>query len=551
MNQSTIQLIIKNNLGQNIVGILEIKSSKNTLGEKLGIICHGIIGHKDYLFQAKLAKELPFDNFRFDFRGNGKSDGILKFSNFQEDVEDINTVVKYLENEYGYKLYTLIGHSKGSCAVLKYACHISRNIPHVINISARYYMPAVLSRFDKPVFDSLNEQGYFYWEYKIRDEIARMKVTKEDLDNFINYDMSFVRTMPETTSVLTCHGIADEVVPVKDAAFYANLIPNHTLKLIPGANHNYNRKHKELIEIINKYFSNEFQSMKFNEKYLYINGVPRYILIDGVKNFRDLGGYQCNLGKREENKIQKFIRERFIFRGGSLSSITDDGIVTLRKLNIQKIFDLRSNPEIDKFGVKNIEGMVRVHAPVFKEDAFAPEALFERWGLYTKGVEGYSQAYMVILEEGKKAFYEIFKHILEYPTQPFIVHCTAGKDRTGVFAMLLLKLLGVNDEIISREYELTHVNTEIKDPKEIKMYVELTNNYYNENQIKEMFSARYEFMESLLRKFQNHYKSVDNYLLQCGFTTKEIENIKNNLMISNNIKNLIMYQNNNVIKSLL
>jgi len=41
------------------------------------------LGHKDYLFQAKLAKELPFDNFRFDFRGNGESDGISNFSNFQ------------------------------------------------------------------------------------------------------------------------------------------------------------------------------------------------------------------------------------------------------------------------------------------------------------------------------------------------------------------------------------------------------------------------------------------------------------------------------------
>ena len=66
---------------------------------------------------------------------------------------------------------------------------------------------------------------------------------------------------------------------------------------------------------------------------------------------------------------------------------------------------------------------------------------------------------MAILEQGKKAYYEIFKHILEHPTRPFIVHCTAGKDRTGVFAMLVFKLLGINDEIIAREYELTHVNT--------------------------------------------------------------------------------------------
>lgn len=52
-------------------------------------------------------------------------------------------------------------------------------------------MAAVLSLFEKSAFDSLKEQGYFYWDNKIRGEIIRMKVTKEDLHDFINYDMSF------------------------------------------------------------------------------------------------------------------------------------------------------------------------------------------------------------------------------------------------------------------------------------------------------------------------------------------------------------------------
>jgi hypothetical protein len=57
-------------------------------------------------------------------------------------------------------------------------------------------------------------------------------------------------------------------------------------------------------------------------------------------------------------------------------------------------------------------------------------------------------------------------------------------------------------------------------------------------------------MITSLQKFQHHYKSVDNYLLQCGFTKKEIESIKYNLVISNNIKNLKLNKDD-VIKSLL
>ena len=103
------------------------------------------------------------------------------------------------------------------------------------------------------------------------------------------------------------------MVPVEDAAFYANLISNHTLELIPGANHNYDNKHKELIEVINQYFSTDFQSMEFLERYLHISGIPRHIFVDGVSNFRDLGGFECNLRKLENGK-QDYIRERFIFR---------------------------------------------------------------------------------------------------------------------------------------------------------------------------------------------------------------------------------------------
>ncbi|CAG8682317.1 2508_t:CDS:2, partial [Funneliformis mosseae] len=309
------------------------------------------------------------------------------------------------------------------------------------------------------------------------------------------------------------------------AADYANLIPNHIIKLIPRADHNYSDQHETLIKTINKYFSDDFQYMKFNDKYLY--RIPRYIFIGGVKNFRDLGGYECNLGE-QNNRIQQFVRERFVFRCGNLTSITNDGIATLRKLNIQKIFDLRSNPEVNKMGIKNIEGIIRVHAPVFKEEDYSPEKLFERWNLNIKDVEGYSKVYMTILEEGKKAYYEIFKHILEHQAQPFIVHCTAGKDRTGVFAMLLLKLLGVNYEIISREYELTQI---IKDPQKIKFISKTMNNKYEDDGIKEMLNAKYESMILFLRKFQNHYNTVDNYLLQCGFTKEDIEIIKNNLFL--------------------
>src|SRR5688572_100264 len=79
----------------------------------------------------------------------------------------------------------------GSISILTYACYVNRNIPHVINVSARYYMPGVLSRFEKSQLDLMKDQGYFYWVNNVRGEIVRIKITEEDFDYFLNYDMSF------------------------------------------------------------------------------------------------------------------------------------------------------------------------------------------------------------------------------------------------------------------------------------------------------------------------------------------------------------------------
>lgn len=68
-----------------------------------------------------------------------------------------------------------------------------------------------------------------------------------------------------------------------------------------------------------------------------------------------------------------------------------------------------------------------------------------------------SPAYRTMLQSGPQVFERIFRYLIANPRSPFIIHCTAGKDRTGVFVMLLLGLCGVDDEVIAREYELTNL----------------------------------------------------------------------------------------------
>lgn len=103
-------ITIPNYLNQNIVGILESRPEAAIEGQppRLVLIAHGVMGtnisfpqahtlhlpesiltctlltlagHKNYLFQKLLAEKLPYENFRFDFRGNGESEGTTKFGN--------------------------------------------------------------------------------------------------------------------------------------------------------------------------------------------------------------------------------------------------------------------------------------------------------------------------------------------------------------------------------------------------------------------------------------------------------------------------------------
>ncbi|CEG76904.1 hypothetical protein RMATCC62417_11732 [Rhizopus microsporus] len=96
---------------------------------------------------------------------------------------------------------------------------------------------------------------------------------------------------------------------------------------------------------------------------------------------------------------------------------------------------------------------------MFTKADYSPAAMASRWKGYFEGPYGFPKVYSVILEKGAPYYRKIFLHLLQnhsiHSNKSIIVHCTAGKDRTGIFCMLLLGLCGVDDEVIANEYGLS------------------------------------------------------------------------------------------------
>ncbi|KAK5079558.1 hypothetical protein LTR70_009351 [Exophiala xenobiotica] len=222
---------------------------------------------------------------------------------------------------------------------------------------------------------------------------------------------------------------------------------------------------------------------------------PPFVNIDGVPNFRDMGGYLIASsyfsGAQASNTTPMMVRRGLLYRCAHPQLLTEKGNKTMTDdLGIKHIFDFRSAPEVKKLSaslektsntdattnphssVLQPDGITRHFTPVYEEEDYGPVNLARKLQWYTSAQstdsklpfaysEGFVHAYRdiathaTISEKSPAAYPTILRHIINQPDEPLVFHCTAGKDRTGVLAALLLRLAGVDDETIAWEYALT------------------------------------------------------------------------------------------------
>ncbi|KAI1474658.1 tyrosine phosphatase family-domain-containing protein [Daldinia eschscholtzii] len=279
---------------------------------------------------------------------------------------------------------------------------------------------------------------------------------------------------------------------------------------------------------------------------------PPFVHIDGLPNFRDLGGYPAS--------DTKVVRRGLVFRSSEPSKVTDDGVSKLQALGITKVFDLRSAAEIEKgmrdgFGwsIKEWDGASRHFVPVFLDLDYSPEALALRYKNYaSEHAEGFVAAYSDILAAAASPNndYMPFKTILEHlaspapsPPAPCLIHCTAGKDRTGVICGLILSLCGVPDEVVAHEYSLTDLGLKSRHEELIAHLMDNPSLRSQPEAAKRMISSQKEAMLGTLAKIRNTYGSVEKCIIDLGLLSPDgIKQLQNNLIVDVDDKGVVPWQ---------
>ncbi len=215
------------------------------------------------------------------------------------------------------------------------------------------------------------------------------------------------------------------------------------------------------------------------------NELPRFIKIENVSNVRDFGGYTVPDGK---------IKQNMIFRGACIDNfdrsgdyISQNGINALLKLGIKTEIDFRSEEDIygvRKYGTAEAFGIKYYQMPVYAYHGFAEDKWYE-------------------------TEVQFLKTLTDQSKYPIYIHCVSGADRVGTFVFLLGALLGMNEQDLLNQYEITTVSLErcrTRNYRDFKSFMNLVNSYEGhclQQKVENIFKSFFKLTDEEIQKIRD------------------------------------------------
>jgi protein-tyrosine phosphatase len=184
------------------------------------------------------------------------------------------------------------------------------------------------------------------------------------------------------------------------------------------------------------------------------------IRVASLPNLRDVGGWPTRDGCT--------VRRGVCFRSVALSRLADGDLAAVEELGLRTVYDLRTEAEREAAADRLLDGVENVVVDVLADSTdAAPAELAELLTSPAKAQELlgggrvdalFAGAYreIVSLPSALVAYRTLFTGLADPARRPALYHCTTGKDRTGWATAALLTLLGVDRELVLREYLLTN-----------------------------------------------------------------------------------------------
>ena len=235
----------------------------------------------------------------------------------------------------------------------------------------------------------------------------------------------------------------------------------------------------------------------------------RKLPFTGAHNFRDLGGYKTEDGRR--------IKWGKIYRSDNLHSLTDEDVKYLSRLNIKSVVDFRSDEERESEPDRLTPGMTQILLPIkFQPKELDDETLKNLMENLTFGTLDSSNLLVdfniVIVKDFADEYKKFFRHVIENNAEPIVFHCTAGKDRAGFASAMILTVLGVPREKVIEDYLLT--NTYVKDHVDSKMLeIELKTFFRADtDNLRKINLVAERYIQAAFDTIDSEWGGMDNYI---------------------------------------
>lgn len=248
----------------------------------------------------------------------------------------------------------------------------------------------------------------------------------------------------------------------------------------------------------------------------------RTLLLPGGVNFRDVGGYRTTDGRA--------VRWGQLYRAGSLADLTDEDVATLGALGLRLACDLRSADELARHADRLPPGATHAHRPIVGEVSRLRRVVT----LYRKRhrvQELLEEVYRVMLDQNGPTFAGVLRLAADPANRPLVIHCTAGKDRTGLAVALLLLTLGVPEETVVADYTLSNYAFDVLATRMRPEMARLYSLGFGEVQLQPFLLAETRTLRGALAYVRRRYGSVDWYLQRAGLSDATVAALRDSLLM--------------------